>query len=262
MNSTDPTLDLTGHLAEVIAEAAAAHGTHDHGKGLASMSEATRIVIDGPGLHIPAGDTEDDGAWRPTLCGGGVPNPGPEKTIPEADVCPACMQVVKDTGHPRGALAERMAAEYQGEPISLLARNLHRAGMLRVLDLLEADGMLNSPGYRAGYRAAGNAATRNYEAAETARAEAERLRGLLGELWLYVGWRHVTKQLTTDQKELWAAAVEAWQRDLHKDDPRTLAELHPADRWWLCPTCGVSISSGLDDGPHEECMWAEETHRG
>jgi hypothetical protein len=102
--------------------------------------KATRIVIDSPGLHIPAGDTEDDGAWRPTLCGGGVPNPAGEKTVPEADVCPECMLVVWESAHPHGALAERMAAEVYGRPTSRCVANLRRHGMLRVLALLEAEG--------------------------------------------------------------------------------------------------------------------------
>jgi hypothetical protein len=47
---------------------------------------------------------------------------------------------------------------------------------------------------------------------------------LLRSIWLYVGWRYVTRQLTTDQKELWAAALEA------EDDPDLQTT---ADRWWL-----------------------------
>lgn len=88
--------------------------------------------------------------------------------------------------------------------------------------------------------------------------ERDLLRDTLGSLHLYVAWRHCTKQLTTEQKEAWASAVEAWERDLYADDPRTLAELHPADRWWLCPTCGERISNGRDDGPHEGCMYAHD----
>lgn len=90
------------------------------------------------------------------------------------------------------------------------------------------------------------------------RAEVELLRGILGDLHLYVDWRYVTSQLTTVQKEAWAQAVEQWERDLYADDPDTLAELHPADRWWLCPTCGISIRAGRHDGPHEHCMWAHD----
>lgn len=128
---------------------------------MADADARRRIVISGHGHHIPAGEPSEDGTWRPTLCGGGVPNPGPETKVPAASVCPDCMQVVADTGHPWGMLAERMAVAYQGEADSLWARNLHRHGMLRVLTLLEAEGW--GP----------------YAEALTAeRAEVERLRGL------------------------------------------------------------------------------------
>lgn len=90
------------------------------------------------------------------------------------------------------------------------------------------------------------------------RAEVELMRGILGELVLYVDWRHCTSQLTTEQKEAWAQAVEAWQGDLHADTPRALATLQPADKWWLCPTCGHNIRSGANDGPHEHCMYAHD----
>lgn len=52
---------------------------------------------------------------------------------------------------------------------------------------------------------------------------------LLGSIWLYIGWRYVTKQLTTEQKELFAAAVEASSRRLNDDDP---SEPCDVDRWW------------------------------
>lgn len=45
---------------------------------------------------------------------------------------------------------------------------------------------------------------------------------LLGSIWLYVDWRYVTTQLTTEQKELWADAVDATT-----DDPD-----FRVDRWW------------------------------
>ncbi len=46
----------------------------------------------------------------------------------------------------------------------------------------------------------------------------------LGAIWLYVSWRYVSKQLTTEQKELWADAVDEF------GDP---AEPGPkAERWW------------------------------
>jgi hypothetical protein len=91
--------------------------------------------------------------------------------------------------------------------------------------------------------------------------EVEKLQNLLGELSLYVRWRYCTMQLITNQREVWAQAVEAWERDIHRDDPRTLAELHHADRWWLCPTCGPRADSGPDDGPHDHCQWAVSTEK-
>lgn len=53
---------------------------------------------------------------------------------------------------------------------------------------------------------------------------------LLGSIWLYIGWRYVTKQLTTEQKNLFADAVEA---DLRRGDGFEDGELDAAvDRWW------------------------------
>lgn len=53
------------------------------------------------------------------------------------------------------------------------------------------------------------------------RREAEAQRELLGQIWLYVHWHYVTRQLTTAQKNLWADAVD------------TSGEPGPkAERWW------------------------------
>ena len=63
-----------------------------------------------------------------------------------------------------------------------------------------------------------------------AEAERDAMRELLGSIWLYVTWRYVTKQLTTEQKELWADAVDAkaTQRQIKEgEEPRPVAE-----RWW------------------------------
>lgn len=46
-------------------------------------------------------------------------------------------------------------------------------------------------------------------------------RELLGSIWLYVPWQEVTHHLTTEQKELWADAVDA-----------TADSDHKVDRWW------------------------------
>jgi hypothetical protein len=49
-------------------------------------------------------------------------------------------------------------------------------------------------------------------------------RELLWTIWLYVDWRYVTRQLTTEQKELWADAVD------QSGDPEEQGQ--NADRWW------------------------------
>lgn len=46
---------------------------------------------------------------------------------------------------------------------------------------------------------------------------------LLASIWLYVNWSYVTRQLTTEQKELWADAVDA------DSDPEVQVK---ANRWW------------------------------
>ena len=78
-------------------------------------------------------------------------------------------------------------------------------------------------------------ASRRDWAAE-ADAVAMRYQELLGSLWLYVNWRYVTRQLTTEQKALFADAVDAnVGGDPDEDGPR-------ADRWWAdpCrPVCAV-----------------------
>lgn len=54
------------------------------------------------------------------------------------------------------------------------------------------------------------------------RAQINAYRETLGAIWLYINWRYVTKQLTTEQKELWADAVDAF------GEP----EPGKAERWW------------------------------
>jgi len=49
---------------------------------------------------------------------------------------------------------------------------------------------------------------------------------LLGAVSLHVDWRFVTKQLTTEQKNLWADAHDAWSSRMDPDEPSK------ADRWW------------------------------
>jgi hypothetical protein len=69
-------------------------------------------------------------------------------------------------------------------------------------------------------------------------ADAEAYQDLLGAIWLHVGWRSVTRQLTTEQRELWAAAVETFS------DPDVKVA---ADRWW-CEAALVSGSDTTKDG--------------
>lgn len=67
-----------------------------------------------------------------------------------------------------------------------------------------------------------------YEAAraqrEGFREDLEAAQHLLGCIWLYVDWRYVTKKLTTEQKEMWADAVDVF------GDPADRAP--KAERWW------------------------------
>lgn len=59
---------------------------------------------------------------------------------------------------------------------------------------------------------------------------------LLGSIWLYIGWRYVTKQLTTDQKNLFADAVDT---DLRRSDAFAADECAPVDRWWTDTACEI-----------------------
>lgn len=69
-----------------------------------------------------------------------------------------------------------------------------------------------------------------HEARVAAEKERDRARELLATIWLYVKWRWVTRQLTTDQKELWADAVDESSRVLQIEDGETPRPV--ADRWW------------------------------
>jgi hypothetical protein len=62
--------------------------------------------------------------------------------------------------------------------------------------------------------------------ASTGRAPAvlKAYRELLGSIWLYIDWRSVTRHLTTDQKNLFADAVDT-SGDPNDREPR-------AERWW------------------------------
>jgi hypothetical protein len=61
-------------------------------------------------------------------------------------------------------------------------------------------------------------------------ALAEPYEDLLSSLWLYINWRFVTKQLTTEQKDLFADAIDTYHARANEDDP-DLGAL-PVERWW------------------------------
>lgn len=58
------------------------------------------------------------------------------------------------------------------------------------------------------------------------------LQDVIGYVSIHIKERWMVSKLTTEQKELWADAVEAWELRLHADEPEVLAELTPYDRWW------------------------------
>jgi hypothetical protein len=62
-------------------------------------------------------------------------------------------------------------------------------------------------------------------------AEERQYEDLLGSIWLYIPWQYVTKQLTTEQKDLFADAVDAWSMRLNAEDPDLHAE-SVTRRWW------------------------------
>lgn len=62
-------------------------------------------------------------------------------------------------------------------------------------------------------------------------AQIRALQDLLGCVWLYISWPHVTRQLTTEQKELFADSVDASCERIAEMDGRIGAPGH-ADRWW------------------------------
>lgn len=66
-------------------------------------------------------------------------------------------------------------------------------------------------------------------AVEAAAKQRDEYVDLLGAIWLYIKWRYVTKQLTTEQKTLFADAVDAWSARMNDvEDWQPVAE-----RWWL-----------------------------
>jgi hypothetical protein len=49
---------------------------------------------------------------------------------------------------------------------------------------------------------------------------------LLGDISLYVDWRYLTTKMTTEQKNLWADAHDAWAGRMGHEEPSR------AERWW------------------------------
>ncbi len=60
----------------------------------------------------------------------------------------------------------------------------------------------------------------------------EALEGLLASIELYIDWRYITRQLTTEQKELLADAIEAASARTHAADPVGAPEPRTVERWW------------------------------
>jgi len=53
------------------------------------------------------------------------------------------------------------------------------------------------------------------------------LESILGNTWLYINWHFITKHLTTEQREAFADAVDAWSEAMNPEEPNPVA-----DRWW------------------------------
>lgn len=112
-------------------------------------------------------------------------------------------------------------------------------------DALKAAGLEHDADHpiAARYRAASDAVNHENRARDFGIAEYQEgleakiasLQGIIGYTALHINERYVVTQLTTEQKELWADAVEAYEQRLFADDPKTLADLTPYDRWWRNP---------------------------
>lgn len=110
------------------------------------------------------------------------------------------------------------------------------------------------------------------------RAERDRLQSrvdeykeLLASIWLYVKWHYVTKQLTTEQKNLWADAIDEVSERNHPGDGTKV------ERWWQPPTeplvthytwlggnpgqWGCSCGGGGDSASLADARVAMQAHR-
>jgi hypothetical protein len=63
-------------------------------------------------------------------------------------------------------------------------------------------------------------------------ALAEPFEDLLAAVWLYIDWRWITTQLTTEQKELFADAVDAHGQRVAAEEGPMWGEPTRVCRWW------------------------------
>lgn len=55
---------------------------------------------------------------------------------------------------------------------------------------------------------------------------ATQMQEILSELYLYVDWRWLTRQLATEKKNLWADIIDKHSEEVFPEDPGKV------DRWW------------------------------
>jgi uncharacterized membrane-anchored protein YhcB (DUF1043 family) len=86
------------------------------------------------------------------------------------------------------------------------------------------------------------------------RAAVEQTDELLGAITLYISWRYVTRNLRTDQKELFADAVERFENRMHgpdgeDPDPEMAGLPSYTPRWWR-------DDAALDQAPAADSPYA------
>lgn len=67
-------------------------------------------------------------------------------------------------------------------------------------------------------------------AAQSPDAEREQFEDLLASIWPYVPWNYVTSQLTTEEKDQWADAIDAAHARMDAVEPGIPSD--PVERWW------------------------------
>lgn len=60
--------------------------------------------------------------------------------------------------------------------------------------------------------------------AEAAAQQQQDIRDLAATLWIYSNWRYITRNLTTQQRELWADVIDEWHAKQGEPDK--------VERWW------------------------------